>query len=106
MTLTRKSPMKRHSKKDPVSMGLIVALWERDGKCIAPGLDPECGPCSLRGTVENVKSELRAGVRAPSDLAHCVMLCSNHTEPGAKAGVSWNATKEHRALVRSYLASL
>ena len=102
----KRSPIRRHARKSPVTSELFALLYQRDGLCAAPKIDAACGPCSWVASVEHVKSDLRTGVRAPSDLAHCLLLCTNHTEPGAKAGVSWNATKEHRALVRAYLEAV
>jgi hypothetical protein len=59
--------------------------------------------CFGRLTLEHVKSELRMGVRAPSDMAHLVTLCQGHTEDGRRAGYQFNTTKENRSLLREYL---
>lgn len=104
--------------KDPVSHELRRSVIERDARfvlryrnlrvsdpvCVAPLLDPEAGPCSGGTTLDHVKSQLRMGVRAPSDEAHLVTLCDGHTERGAKAGRQWNTT--NRPLLRRYLASV
>jgi hypothetical protein len=104
--------------KDPVTPELRHGVIARDARfvlrhrdlrvsdpvCVAPVLDPGAGPCSGGTTLDHVKSQLRMGVRAPSDEAHLVTLCDGHTERGAKAGHQWNTA--HRPLLRRYLASV
>lgn len=92
------------TRRDPVTPELRLAVFARDGGCIAPYLGGTVHDCWGRLTIEHVKSELRMGKRAPSDLAHCVALCEGHTEPGMKAGYVWNTNSRNRALVRDYLA--
>ena len=71
--------------------------------CIAPVVDPdERGRCWGRSTLDHVKSELRMGVRAKSDMEHLVAVCQGHMEDGRKAGYQWNTA--HRAEQREYLA--
>jgi hypothetical protein len=65
------------------------------------GEDP--ADCAGRLTLEHVKSALRMGKRAPSDMAHLVALCEGHTEGGARAGYQWNTDKRNRERVRAYL---
>jgi hypothetical protein len=53
--------------------------------------------------LEHVKTDLRMGVRAPSDAAHLVTLCEAHSENGRRAGHQWNTTQQNREAVRRYL---
>lgn len=82
-------------RSDPVSLVLWATVTARDGGCVAPGLDPECGPCRGRLTVDHVKTELRMGRRAPSDAAHLATVCWHHHLDG------WATA--HRPLLRDYL---
>ena len=88
-------------RRDPVTPEMALATFARDRGCIAPRLGAE-SPCWGRLTIEHVKRDLRMGKRG--DLL--VSLCEGHTEPGTRAGVSWNATKVNRAKVRDYLAGV
>ena len=90
------------TRRDAVSPYLAAQVFARDGGCIAPRLGAETD-CWGRLTIEHVKAELRMGKRAEPRLDRLVTLCSGHTEPGTKVGLSWNATKANRALVRAYL---
>ena len=78
-------------------------MFERDDGCVAPRLGGSAMDCWGRDTIEHVKKELRAGKRAEPEMGCLVTLCEGHTEPGARGGVSWNATKANRELVRAYL---
>lgn len=80
--------------------GEAVAIFERDGGCIAPRLGGTVHDCWGRLTIEHIKDQLRMGVRGTK----AVTLCEGHTEPGMKAGYSWNLDKRNRVLVREYLA--
>lgn len=91
------------SRKDPVTPELRLALFERDGSCIAPLVGGSALDCWGRSTIEHVKSELRLGRRAPSDMGHCVVLCEGHSENGSRGGFQWNTAKQNRAAVRAYL---
>lgn len=91
-------------RSDPVTPLLRIAVFTRDGYCVAPLVDPECGPCSGKPTIEHVLEQSRMAKRAPSDLAHCVSLCEAHTEPGMKAGRVWNLS--HKADLRRYLTQV
>lgn len=93
-------------RRVPVPSDVAAFVFARDGYCLAPLLDPDCGPCGGRSTLEHVKDQLRMAVRAPSLITHLVALCENHTEPGMKAGRSWNLVKENREKVRAYLRSV
>ena len=97
----RRSPIKRHSRKDPVTPELRAAVLERDGGCVAPRLDPLMELwtdwCDGPLTLDHVKSQPRMGVRAPSDMAHLVTLCAfHHLDSG------WATA--HRPELREYLA--
>jgi hypothetical protein len=89
------------TRRDRVTPEMAAEVFARDGGCIAPRLGAET-PCWGRLTIEHVKRELRMGKRG--DML--VSLCEGHTEPGTRAGVSWNATKVNREKVRAYLAGV
>lgn len=93
-------------KRDPVTPDTRLAVFARDKGCVAPLLGGSVMDCWGRLTQEHVKSELRLGKRAPSDMAHLVTLCQGHTEPGMRAGYAWNLDKRNRAKVRAYLESV
>lgn len=99
-------PRPRKGQRDPVTPLLRLAVFQRDGGCIAPLLDPESGECSGRAQVEHVKTNHRLGKRAESDLAHLVTLCDGHTEPGMRSGRAWNLVAKNRQLVRRYLSEV
>lgn len=95
-------------RKDPVTPETAEYVKRRDGACVLALLEPmhRCRdqwgtPIASfdlgRMTLEHVKTELRMGVRAPSDPAHLVTLCgySNVNVP----------TKAQRSLMRSYLSA-
>lgn len=92
--------------KDRVKPTTAVEVFARDGGCVAPRLGGTFMDCWGRLTLEHVKSELRMGIRAPSDAAHLVTLCEGHTEPGRRAGYQWNTDKRNRVLVREYLSDV
>ena len=115
--LARSGPIKRHSRKDPVTPELRAAVLERDGGCVAPRLVPAgelaasygwvivetskrtyyLDACSGQLTLDHVKDQPRMGVRAPSDMAHLVTLCAfHHLDSG------WATS--HRPELREYLA--
>lgn len=93
-------------RSDPVTAELAADLWARDIGCTLSFLDPG-HVCTDRWgtivgwrdavTIEHVKTDLRMGRRAPSDLEHCVLLCA-----GSNVGVP---SKRERALMREYLAA-
>lgn len=100
----KRTPMKR--SRDPVTPELRRFVLERDRECVLVKRDAfhQChdqwgtwhAPHDLnRLSVEHVKSELRMGVRAPSDPAHLVALCH-----GANVAVP---SKDERAWMREYL---
>lgn len=90
-------------KRDPVTPELRLAVFTRDGGCIAPLVGGSVMDCWGRLTLEHVKTELRMSKRAPSDERHLVTLCEGHTENGRRAGYQWNTDKRNRAAVREYL---
>lgn len=92
-------------RADRVTPELVEALRARDIGCVLSFLDPG-HVCRDRwgavtdwqnASVEHVKSELRMGRRAPSDLEHTVLLCA-----GSNVGVP---SKRERGLIRDYLAA-
>ena len=95
----KRSPIRRHPKKDPVTAELRQAVFERDRGCVAGqfiGSPVQAVMCRGPLTLDHVKSEPRMGVRAPSDMAHLVTLCTwHHLESG------WATS--HRPELRAYL---
>jgi hypothetical protein len=92
--------------RDRVTPELREAVLARDGRCVLFDLDPEhyCrdrwGQPHMPGathllTIEHVKTDLRMGVRAPSDLRHLVSMCW--------AGNLGPPSKDQRAAIRAYL---
>ena len=105
--LTRRSPIRRHATKDPVSPELRQAVLERDGGCVAlmigehvPGVVGRLpfSTCIGRLTLDHVREQPMMGKRAPSDLAHLVTLCEHHHLDG------WATS--HRPELRAYLESV
>ena len=92
--------------RDRVTPALYQAVMERDRSCILAQLDaahvcrdrwgtPHPSDATHVLTIEHVKTDLRAGRRAPSDLRHCVAMCYT-----GNVGVP---SKSQRALIREYL---
>lgn len=99
----------RRNKPDPVTAAVRWAVMHRDQKCILARLDEhhECRdrwgephrPDDLRRlTVEHVKSDLRMGVRAPSDMSHLLAMCH--------AGNVGVPSKGQRRAMREHLLGL
>lgn len=97
--------MRRRGQRDPVTLELIDALVRRDLGCVLAFLEDEHVCRDAWGevtdwrnaSVEHIKSDLRMGVRAKSDLDHCVLLCA-----GTNIAVP---SKAQRQLMRDYLAA-
>lgn len=92
--------------RDPVTPELREAVMRRDRSCILARLDwdhicwdrwgqQHSASDTDRLTVEHVKSELRMGKRAPSDLGHLVAMCWR-----GNVGVP---SKVQREAIRAYL---
>ena len=86
--------------KDRVTPDVALAVYQRDGVCVAPLLDRDAGPCSSTIELAHVHDEPTAARRAPSDPAHLVTLCAWHHR-GSKAGHVWATA--NRPLLRAYL---
>ena len=81
---------------------LRLEVFALDGGCVAPQIDPECGPCSGRLTLEHVRPGGGAmGAPKVHEARWCVSLCEGHTEPGMKAGRVWNLS--HKPQLREFL---
>ena len=91
-------------RRDPVTPEVALAVFTRDGGCIAPRLGGSFMDCWGRNRVEHVKAEPRMGRRAESIAERLVTLCEGHTEPGMRAGYVWATAKENREACREYLA--
>lgn len=82
--------------RDKVSPELALAVFERDGSCVAVRLGASPIDCGGRATLDHVKDQPRMGKRAPSDERHLVALCENHH--------IWNGwATSHRPELRAYL---
>jgi hypothetical protein len=98
--------IRRRTRRDPVTPEFREAVFARDLGCVLAFLQRGHVCRSRWGervdwqdrsawSIEHVKSDLRMGVRAASDMAHTVTLCA-----GANLAVP---SKEQRALIRTYL---
>jgi hypothetical protein len=88
--MTSTTPRKRRPKTDWPKLN--AELYARDGGCVAPLIDPDCGPCrdvfgherdrTLRAilTREHVQDGGTGsmGLRAKDDLNHLVLACYGH----------------------------
>lgn len=74
---------------------LRAHVFQRDGGCMAPQLDPTVKGCNGRLTVDHIKEQPRMGKRAPDDEAHLVSMCVYHHLGG------WATA--HRPELRAYL---
>lgn len=93
--------------RDRVTPAVALAVFKRDGGCVAPALGGSHADCSGRNRLEHVQDGYgRAGRRAASDPAHLVTLCEGHTEPGMKAGYVWCTDRKNRAAMRLYLSQV
>jgi len=95
-------------RKDPVTVATRLAVFRRDGGCIAFRLDrshvcrDRWGRSHSAGvldkmTVDHVKDQPMMGKRAPSDPDHLVTLCWE-----AHVNTGWATS--HRPELRAYLA--
>ena len=85
-----------------VSHQQALAVFQRDGGCLAPRLGGSAMDCWGRLRIEHVKREPRMGVRG--DLLGT--LCEGHTEPGMRAGFVWCTNAENRRAMREHLLGL
>jgi hypothetical protein len=98
MTL-RRSPIKRRPRRDPVTSEVAAAVFARDKACVAPLLGGSSLDCDGRDTLDHVRDQPMMGKRAPSDMAHLVVLCERHH--------LWNGwATSHRPELREYLRSV
>jgi hypothetical protein len=89
-----------------VSHELALAVFHRDGGCMAPRLGGSAMDCWGRNRIEHVKKDPRMGVRAEARLDRLVTVCEGHSEPGTKAGYCWATDKANRYAMREYLLGL
>lgn len=88
--------IRRRKRADPVTQEVAIAVFERDGGCIAPRLGGSFMDCAGRATLDHVRDEPMMGKRAPSDAAHLVTLCEYHH--------LWSGwATSHRPELRRYL---
>ena len=86
------------TRRDPVTPTTALAVFARDGGCLAPRLGGSELDCGGRLTLDHVKDQPRMGKRAPSDMAHLATVCENHHH--------WSGwATSHRPALRSYLAA-
>lgn len=93
----KRSSIRRHPHKDPVTPELRQAVLERDRGCVARRLDSLADYCEGHLTLDHVREQPMMGKRAPSDPAHLVTLCEHH-----HIDTGWATA--NRPLLRSYLA--
>ena len=108
--MLRKSPLRRHARKDPVTPELRELVFRRDQRsCIAPRVDAMAGECRDRFgnlvrpsdewalTLEHVQVGYGSmGLRAPSVAACLLTVCFGHHLGGWSTG--------HKDAERAYLA--
>ena len=94
--------IRRKPRRDPVSETDAIAVFTRDGGCLAPRLGGSALDCWGRNRIEHVKREPRMGKRG--DLLGT--LCEGHTEPGMRAGYVWCTDRRNREAMRDYLLSI
>jgi hypothetical protein len=94
------------ARRDPVSHELALAVFTRDGGCMAPRLGGSAIDCWGRNRIEHVKAQPRMGVRAEARLDRLLTICEGHSEPGTKAGYCWATDKVNRNRMREHLLSL
>lgn len=94
---------------DRVTREMRDAVFARDKRCILSRLDdrhvcrdqwgqPHLSTMLHLLTLEHVKTDLRMGLRAPSDMGHLVAMCHS-----GNVGVP---SKEQRQAIRAYLAEV
>jgi hypothetical protein len=91
--------IRRKPRKDPVTEADAIAVFTRDGGCLAPRLGGSLHDCWGRLRIEHVKREARMGKRG--DLLGT--LCEGHTEPGMRAGYIWCTDARNREAMREHL---
>jgi hypothetical protein len=95
--LTRRHPIRRRARRDPVSPELRRAVLERDGGCVARRLDSLADWCEGRVQLDHVQEGYgRMGKRASSRLDTLASVCAHHHLDG------WATA--NRPLLRQYLA--
>ena len=94
--------LRRKARRDPVTQERAIAIFERDGGCLAPRLGGSAMDCWGRNRIEHVKVEKRMGRRG--ELLGT--LCQGHTEDGARAGYCWATDTKNREAMRAYLLAL
>jgi hypothetical protein len=105
----KRTPFRHKPRKDPVTPEMARLVFERDRlRCAAPSIDAMAGECRNRFgdlvlsddrdslTIDHVQDGYgRMGLRATSDLAHCVVICWGHHLNG------WATS--HRPELRAYI---
>ena len=99
MTLRRRSLLRRRPRRDPVSRDVALFVINRDQGCVAPRLGGSSMDCGGRDTLDHVRDEPMMGKRAPSDIAHLVVLCEAH-----HLWTGWATS--HRPELRRYLEAV
>ena len=79
-----------------------IAIFNRDGGCLAPRLGGSSMDCWGRNRIEHVKVAPRMGRRGTL----LGTLCQGHTEDGARAGYCWATDARNREAMRAYLLAL
>ena len=85
--------------RDRVTPTQALAVFQRDGGCLAPRLGGSAVDCWGRLRIEHVKRAPRMGKRG--DLLGT--LCEGHSEPGMKAGYIWATDRVNREAMRRHL---
>lgn len=97
----KRTPLRRHSKRDPVTPTMALRVFARDRGCLAPQLsgDIEAVSCGGRLTLDHVRDQPMMGKRAPSDERHLATVCEAH-----HIWTGWATS--HRPELRAYLEAV
>ena len=89
--------------RDRVTPKTALAVFTRDGECVAVKLGAPAAGCRGRLTLDHVRAHPMMGKRAPSRPESMVALCEGH-HLDTRAGANWATS--HRPELRLYLASV
>lgn len=93
--MLRRSPIRRHARKDPVTPSVANYVLARDFGCVGVVVEME-GTCQGRMELDHVDNA-GLGKRGPSTADNLVSLCSFHHRMKTENAPTW------RPLLRAYL---
>lgn len=98
----KRTAIRRRNRTDGVTEPQAIAIFERDGGCLAPRLGGSGMDCWGRLRIEHVKVNLRMGRRGTL----LGTICEGHSEPGTRAGYCWVTDARNRRAMRQYLLAI